>query len=128
MEVRESVLVTAPAERVWSLIADAEERARWWPWLDLDATPGGRMEERWEGTRTTGDVLEADPPSLLRLTWRDDGWPATTEVELRLEPEGDGTRVTVRHTGWDALPDARTLVAAHGAGWRAHLDDLASLS
>jgi uncharacterized protein YndB with AHSA1/START domain len=128
VEVRESVLVAAPPERVWSLIAGAEERARWWPYLDLDASPGGRMEERWDDTRTTGEVLEVDPPRLLRLSWKDDGWPAATEVELRVEPDHDGARVTVRHTGWEPLPDAETLVAAHRAGWRAHLDDLASLA
>ena len=87
------------------------------------------MEERWTDAaghelRTTGEVLEVDPPRLLRLSWKDDGWPASTEVELRLEPRPEGTLVTVRHSGWAALPDAGTLVGEHRAGWRAHLDDL----
>ena len=129
MEVRETVLVPAPPERVWSLIAEDEGRAGWWPYLSLDATPGGRMEERWtdaagDEVRTGGEVLEVDPPRLLRLSWKDDGWPAATEVELRLEPGADGTLVTVCHSGWSSLPDAGTLVADHRAGWRAHLDDL----
>ena len=128
MDVSESVLVPAPQERVWSLIVEVEGRARWWPHLELDASSGGRMEERWNDVVTTGEVLEVDPPRLLRLSWRDDGWPSTTEVELRLEPEQGATRVTVRHSGWDRLPDAEALVADHRAGWRAHLDDLASLS
>jgi uncharacterized protein YndB with AHSA1/START domain len=126
VEVRESVLVAAPPERVWSRITDAQERAHWWPYLHLDASPGGGMEERWDDTRTTGEVLEVQPPSLLRLSWKDDGWPAATEVELLLEPDEGGTRVTVRHHGWEALPGADALVAAHRAGWRTHLDDLAS--
>ncbi len=133
MEVRETALVPAPPERIWALIAEPDGRAGWWPYLELDATPGGRMEERWTDAggnemRTAGEVLEVDPPRLLRLTWKDDGWPATTEVELRLEREGDATRVTVRHSGWAALPDALTLVGDHRAGWRAHLDDLRRLA
>ena len=127
MDVSESVLVPAPQERVWSLIVEVEGRARWWPYLELDASSGGRMEERWNDVVTTGEVLEVDPPRLLRLSWRDDGWPSTTEVELRLESEQGATRVTVRHSGWERLPDAEALVAAHRTGWRAHLADLASL-
>lgn len=127
MEVLESVLVPAPPERVWWWITDAGGRAAWWPYLDLDATPGGRVEERWDDVVTSGEVLEVDPARLLRLSWEDDGWPAATEVELRLEPEQAGTRVTVRHSGWEALPDPESLVREHRAGWRMHLDDLASL-
>jgi uncharacterized protein YndB with AHSA1/START domain len=127
VEVSESVLVPAPPQRVWWWITDAEGRAAWWPYLDLDARPGGRMEERWNDVVTAGEVVEVDPPRLLRLTWKDGGWPAATEVELRLEPEQGATRVSVRHSGWAALPDAGSLVAAHRAGWKLHLDDLASL-
>ena len=119
--VHEAVVVPAPPERVWSLVIHP---AGWWPYLELDAVPGGRFEERWQEIVTSGDVLDVDPPRLLRLSWKDEGWPAATEVELRLEPAAEGTLVTVRHTGWAALPDAETLVAGHRAGWRMHLEDL----
>ena len=35
-----------------------------------------------------------------------------TEVEVRFEPVGEETRVTVEHTGWDSVPAAH--VARHG--------------
>ena len=35
-----------------------------------------------------------------------------TEVEVRFEPVGDETRVTVEHRGWDSVP--REHVARHG--------------
>lgn len=129
--VHEATVVAAPVELVWATIVDDDRRAAWWPYLHLDARPGGGFEERWTdggGTPvvTSGDVLDLDPPRQLRLSWRDDGWPVGTEVELRLEPRADGTLVTVRHTGWSALPDAGVLVAQHRAGWRAHLDHLRS--
>lgn len=130
--VHEAVVVPAPRQDVWRAVVDAEERARWWPYLHLDARAGGRMEERWtdaSGAKvvTAGEVVEVIPPRLIRLTWGDDGWPAATEVELRLERQRGGTLVAVRHTGWDPLPDARALVADHRAGWRAHLEDLGAL-
>ncbi|HEX2118428.1 MAG TPA: SRPBCC domain-containing protein, partial [Acidimicrobiales bacterium] len=132
LAVHEAVVVAARREDVWRAIVGAEARAGWWPYLDLDATPGGRMEERWtDGAGadvvTAGEVIEVIEPRLLRLTWKDDGWPAATEVELRLERQQGGTLVAVRHTGWDSLPDPRALVAAHRAGWRAHLEDLRTL-
>ena len=132
LAVHEAGVVAARREDVWRAIVDAEARAGWWPYLDLDAAPGGRMEERWtDGAGaevvTAGEVVEVIEPRLLRLTWKDDGWPAATEVELRLERQQGGTLVAVRHTGWDSFPDPRALVAAHRAGWRAHLEDLRSL-
>jgi hypothetical protein len=38
--VDESVVIAAPAH-------EAEARARWWGHLELDASVGGRFEERW---------------------------------------------------------------------------------
>jgi predicted DNA-binding transcriptional regulator YafY/uncharacterized protein YndB with AHSA1/START domain len=130
--VHEAVVVPAPRPAVWGAFVDPVGRARWWPYLHVDPTPGGRMEERWTDPHghevlTSGQVVEVVAPRLLRLTWSDDGWPAATEVELRLEPQRRGTLVSVRHAGWASLPDAQRLVADHRAGWRAHLDDLRAL-
>ena len=36
----------------------------------------------------------------------------TTEVHVRFEPVGDGTRVVVEHTGWDTI--AQQHLARHG--------------
>ena len=49
-------------------------------------------------------MLAWEPPKLLRYTWhlRVDRADAT-EVEIRFEPSGDGTLVTVEHSGWERL-------------------------
>lgn len=119
---------------MWRALADDAFRAAWWPDLELDVRPGGRFVERWRDRdgvekRTRGEVLEAVPPRLLRLTWRDDDWPAATEVLVSLEPIPRGTRITLRHDGWDWLGEpGRELRPAHEEGWRAHLDALARFS
>lgn len=118
----------APAD-VWRALVDAEQRADWWGHLDLDARVGGRFGERWtdatgEAVVTRGDVLELVPDERLRLRWADEGWPADTEVTLRLEPAGGGTRVRVRHEGWERLPGGEELAAAHRDGWTMHLANL----
>ena len=46
--------------------------------------------------------------------------PDTTVIEAVLIPEGDGTRLVVEERG---LPVAE--LPSYGAGWHAHLEDLA---
>lgn len=105
---------------------DGRQRASWWSHLELDARPGGALLERWnDGTgreqATRGEVVETDPPWRLRATWRDDGWPAATEVTISLTAERGQTWIRLSHRGWDALPDGDALRAAHRDGWRSHL-------
>ena len=128
-EVLEGVTVRAPAPAVWVSLVDVDARGQWRSDLELEPVEGGSVLERWtdergEAMTTAGSVVELVPERRVRMTWRDDGWPASTEVEISLDPVEDGTVVTVRHRGWAALPDAAGLVAAHRAGWRMHLEDL----
>jgi uncharacterized protein YndB with AHSA1/START domain len=127
--VDESIAIAASAHDVWRAIVVAEVRAGWWAYLDLDATVGGRVEERWTdgGGRemfTSGEVTEIVIDRLLVLSWADDDWPTTTRVEIRLADTGGTTLVRLLHTGWEALPDSAALAEEHRAGWRLHLDNL----
>lgn len=55
-----------------------------------------------------------EPPNRLALEWRGVNFEPhqVTEVEVRFEPSGEGTMVTVRHSGWSALPEGHP--ARHG--------------
>jgi len=74
---------------------------------------GGRLfesigEGSGEQLLEMGRITHWEPPSRLVLDWRNANFaPAEkTEVEVRFEPLGTGTRVTVEHRGWAALrPD-----------------------
>ena len=124
------VAVAAPVLAVWQAIVNDEHRRAWWSYLELDARPGGRLTERWrddEGREivTSGEVVEAQAPHRFRSTWRDDAWLAATEVELELLTEGNGTRLRLRHDGWEHLGDVgRSVRAAHVEGWQRHLGKL----
>jgi uncharacterized protein YndB with AHSA1/START domain len=55
-----------------------------------------------------GRVKVWEPPQRLVLTWRALNFAPDehTEVEVRFEPSGTGTQVTVQHRGWASLrPD-----------------------
>jgi hypothetical protein len=47
-------------------------------------------------------------------------------VEVTFTAAGGGTRVRVRHTGLDRLPDAPAVIDAHRSGWRLQLEHLRS--
>jgi uncharacterized protein YndB with AHSA1/START domain len=124
------VTLDAPVERVWDAIASEPERRHWWSYLALEAIPGGRLLERWQDAEgrertTSGEVLDARAPHLLRCSWRDDDWAAATEVEFTLRPEGGASRLRLRHSGWARLgPVGEDLRPAHRDGWRRHLANL----
>ena len=61
-----------------------------------------------------GRVRAWEPPTRLVFGWRQASFAPNqdTEVEVRFEPVGEETRVTVEHMGWDTVPAAH--VARHG--------------
>ena len=85
---------------------------------------GGRLVEVYdlatgEGFEI-GRVLVWEPGKRLVFTWRQGNWdPAqSTDVEVRFEPSGNGTLVTVEHGGWDRVPSAGPGVSeGYGQGW-----------
>jgi uncharacterized protein YndB with AHSA1/START domain len=110
-------LVPAAPERVFAAWTDVDRLATWW-WPQLagttyavDAREGGRfrIQSPAIGASVSGVYTVVDPPHRLVFTWvwQDDGEPAPAEdtVEVRFEPEGDGTTVTVEHTSAEHVPD-----------------------
>lgn len=84
--------------------------------LSFEPGEGGRLIE----TRAGGKVFEIgrirawEPPKRLVFGWRQATFAPgmDTEVEVRFDPVGEETRVTVEHLGWDSVPAAH--VARHG--------------
>lgn len=105
------------------------------------AGAGGRLVERLASGKVfeVGRVSVWEPGRRLVVSWRcaTFGPDHATEVEVRFEPAGDRTRVTVEHRGWDSVPQDH--VARHGfplllfhqrlgETWRAGLARLAKLA
>ncbi|MBP6013559.1 MAG: SRPBCC domain-containing protein [Alphaproteobacteria bacterium] len=62
-----------------------------------------------------GDVRVWEPGERLVVGWRQATFPAgtETEVEVRFEPVGEETRITVEHRGWDHVPAGHVAKHAH---------------
>ena len=103
------------------------------------AGEGTRLVERLPSGKVfeIGPVHIWDPGRLLVFGWRQASFAPgmDTQVEVRFDPVGDETRVTVEHCGWDTVPiehvarhrfpDA-VFLQRHAEWWRALLTSLAS--
>jgi uncharacterized protein YndB with AHSA1/START domain len=123
--VRRAVAVAAGPERAFEVFTD--QIGRWWPLATHSvfgerasvAFEDGRLVERFgDQVSEWGEVLEWDPPRLLRLTWRP-GNPAeeATEVTVRFHPDGDGTRVELEHVGWERHARPQQAAEDYSQGW-----------
>ena len=77
---------------------------------------GGRFVEELPNGKVfeIGRVRRWEPGSRLVFGWRQAAFAKgqDTEVEVRFEPVGEETRVTVEHRSWDTIPKEH--VARHG--------------
>lgn len=101
-DIRQTITLNAPIQKVWSAVATADGIAAWFMPNNFQPELG------YEFTLHAGPfgdspckVTEFDPPARLSFTWGKD-WTLTFELE---EQEGK-TEFTLIHSGWDA--DAMT--------------------
>ena len=126
--VEREVRIAATPETVFEFFTDPDKQTLWMGRrAELDARPGGiyRVEVS-DQIIASGEFVEIVAPSRVVYTF---GWegqeagpgehdvpPGSSRVEITLQPDGDGTLVTLRHFG---LPEeARRM---HGQGWELYL-------
>jgi uncharacterized protein YndB with AHSA1/START domain len=116
----------APPDEVFRYLTEAERYVRWQGVkAELDPRPGGLFRVWMDAdTVARGEYVEVESPYRVVFTW---GWegdegvpPGSTTVELTLRADGDGTILTLRHSG---LPDGEA-AAMHDEGWRFFTDRL----
>jgi uncharacterized protein YndB with AHSA1/START domain len=129
----------APPERVFDAWTNPEVLRQWWSAgdmtpgeVEIDLREGGRyrlsmVTSSGETHTVSGEYKEIRPPARLAYTWAWEMGPAVmdtepvTLVEVDFEEDGDGTTVTLTHTGFSGA-QTRDL---HTQGWSGTLDNLA---
>jgi uncharacterized protein YndB with AHSA1/START domain len=106
--VERSVVVNAPADKIFPLIADFHTWSRWSPFDKIDpdmqrtfsgAAQGKGAVYAWEGKGMAGigrmEIVDATPPGKISIKLNFSK-PMKTQnsVEYLLIPEGNGTKVT----------------------------------
>ncbi|NOH12079.1 MAG: SRPBCC domain-containing protein [Chloroflexi bacterium] len=123
-----NIEIHAHPEDVWAIVGSAEGMTRWLGMTGFQPNSGAE----WEMYVTTdygefhfyGEVVKVEPPSEIAFTWIEhekgkEPWPTSTLVSLQLTATKDGTRVTLLHSGFEALPEklASTEWQGHKQGW-----------
>jgi uncharacterized protein YndB with AHSA1/START domain len=136
--VHRSVSVPLPVEKAFQLFTDGT--GTWWPFAShsiggdeaVDAVFEGRegglvYEVLRDGTRAEwADIVAWDPPHRFLLSWRVNPAREPTEVEVRFEQEGEGTRVELEHRGWERVTDGPAeMRASYDTGWEHVLGEFA---
>ena len=106
---------------LWSAVTEPDRLARWLGRFEGDdLRVGSRLEAEFTSSWSGEIRIEAcERPARLLVTLAPDT-EDETEVEAWLTAEGERTRLVVEERG---LPVG--VLAGHGAGWQAHVQDLA---
>jgi uncharacterized protein YndB with AHSA1/START domain len=139
--VLERVIPASPAA-VWAVVGSDAGMQQWLGPRLFEQREGGRMlidavhgmnavghSDRWI---MFGEITKHNPETELAFTWNELDvarlacWPAYTLVRITLAAEDGGTRVALRHSGFEALPDGAEQHRTYTAAW-ASLNDLESL-
>lgn len=148
-----SIRVAASAQRAFDVFT--QDIGDWWVANDLfrftphspgtlafelpeDGGQGGRLVETLDSGKVfeIGQVKVWEPARRLVLSWRQAtfGPEHDTEVEIRFDPVGETTRITVEHRGWERIPQEHAarhgfplniFLTRHGDYWRILLSRLA---
>ena len=135
--VVEKVLSLA-VDKIWLALTDSSTIAKWLMPNDFEARVGHRFTFTtrpmgdWDGV-VQCEVLDCDPPRLLRYSWRGGsdsnkyGSRLDSVVTWTLTPTRDGTHVRMEHSGFD-LPRNQSAFDAMSPGWGRVLDRIAALA
>jgi uncharacterized protein YndB with AHSA1/START domain len=120
-----------PPETVWAALVTPAVLAEWLMENDFEPVVGHRFQMRGIPVPAVGfsglvssEVLELVPEQRLVISWADanSGNALASTVTFTLIAEGTGTRLLLRHDGFDASDPAQ--VTAHrimNGGWRSQV-------
>ncbi|QIG48301.1 SRPBCC family protein [Nordella sp. HKS 07] len=108
-----------PPAKVWRALIEPGEQLEWMPFvasraLDRVGPFSLRMTDQENGPESVAEVTVVESQRCLAFQWGAD------LLTWELEPDGDGTRLTLRHR--TKTPD---MISSFAAGWHICLDVLA---
>ncbi len=134
--IEREIVIDAPISLVWAALTEAEHLGAWFgdDGAEVDLRPGGDVVLRWKEHGVYHSRIERVEPERVfsfRGSYLPDEAPQpgnSTLVEFTLVSGGDGTRLRVVETGFDALElseeQRAQQVAGNVEGWQIKLAQL----
>lgn len=104
-QIKHELYVAARPDVVFAMFIDPDMYIRWMGRAaELDPTTGGKYRCVVHDSATIlGEYVIVDPPHRVDFTWGFEGHPnnppGSSLVSVTLTPDGDGTSLTLIHTG-----------------------------
>lgn len=138
--IEKSIVLKAPASRVWRAITNHVEFGQWFrvrmdgPFEPGKLSTGNIAYPGYEHLKWQAVVQTMEPEHLFSFTWhpyavdpeKDYSGEIPTLVEFRLTPTEGGTRLVVRESGFDKVPEARRATAfrMNEGGWEEQMKNI----
>ena len=125
--IKKEIVINAPIAKVWEHITDPKKIAGWFRPNTFEARVGAAItiDCQTGDDHIVGVVKEVVPLKKLVYTFKSDHTSVETIVTITITQEGEGTRLTLVHTGWDRLPPGEQSVSdTVDSGWGQYLTNL----
>ena len=121
--------VNAPAFQVYRAFTRGTAFREWFCDAALaEARPGGRLYFWWNtGYYASGEFIALTEGQHVAFTWHGRDEPATTRVQVVLEPHDAGTRFTLTHSDIGSGEEWVEAVKQFKRGWEVGLENLQSV-
>jgi uncharacterized protein YndB with AHSA1/START domain len=131
--IERQVFIPARPETVFKFLVEPELMARWIGRGQFAiAEEGGPFRLQFtfgDGHTATGVFTEISPPQRLAFSFGWDGDdtfpPGTSLVEIQLHPQGDGTLLELKHSGFPDAAQRKFTPENHTGRWSHYLSRLA---
>jgi uncharacterized protein YndB with AHSA1/START domain len=127
--IEQTLTVNAPAEKVYRALTEPSELRRWFATeAKSDARTGGAyhltftFDDASRNHETKGEYRAAEAGKRVAYSWPAGHAKVPTEVEFKLAPQGNGTELTMLHSGWAATTEESR--KEHEMGWGFFLSNL----
>jgi uncharacterized protein YndB with AHSA1/START domain len=124
--IKKEIVIESAIAKVWKYLTDPEKIAAWLMPNDFEAVAGRKffLECQHQG-KISCVVKEIVPNERLVYGFQPRDFAMETLVTITLAKAGKATRLTLVHSGWDALPpDQRGMADNYDGGWGPLLENL----
>jgi uncharacterized protein YndB with AHSA1/START domain len=138
--IEKQIQIAASVSRVWQALTDARRFGEWFrvafdgPFVPGQRVSGQLTHPGYEHLRMELVVTAIEPETYFAYTWHpyavdpkvDYSQEVPTLVEFHLEAVASGTRLIVRESGFDRIPEGRRAEAfrMNAGGWAAQMTNI----